>query len=442
MNAVPLASSVKKILSITYASESDLLASRIFNQELRGKGYRVVTMSADARSTQAELDAIKAQADSADVIIASAYVFPRESQGTIGTQGGFSALVEQLAVAKEESDRDLVRQSVSGERISLGAGLHARVGLSTGVAASRCCCAARTEADLRQASDFDSARLQGRRRHRPRSEGGTMTAPAVRLSLVVAGVTVMAACAAQASRMPVPVRIAAVPTVVSAAPSSVGMSDGLTATLDSIMRSGIAGGAAPGGALAVGRYGRVVFMKGYGRQDTAKASAAVDENTMYDMASLTKVISTTTAAMMLEEQGLLNLDRTVASYLPEFNAPDKAPITIRMIVTHRGGLEAFAALYKQFKGREEYLTQINARPLKSVPGTETVYSDWDMILTQLVIERITGQTLDRFVADRIFTPLGMSSTMYIPDSAKFFDAHRADRDRHGARRTRARQGAR
>lgn len=101
MNAVPLAASVKNILSITYASESDLLASRIFNQELRGKGYRVVTMSADARSTQAELDAIKAQADSVDVIIASAYVFPRESQGTIGTQGGFSALVEQLAVAKK-----------------------------------------------------------------------------------------------------------------------------------------------------------------------------------------------------------------------------------------------------------------------------------------------------------------------------------------------------
>jgi beta-N-acetylhexosaminidase len=101
MNAVPLAAGVKKILSITYASESDLLASRIFNQELRGKGYRVVTVNADSRSTQAELDAIKAQADSADVIIASAYVFPRESQGTIGTQGGFSALVEQLAVAKK-----------------------------------------------------------------------------------------------------------------------------------------------------------------------------------------------------------------------------------------------------------------------------------------------------------------------------------------------------
>jgi CubicO group peptidase (beta-lactamase class C family) len=124
--------------------------------------------------------------------------------------------------------------------------------------------------------------------------------------------------------------------------------------------------------------------------------------------------------MILEEHGLLDLDRTVASYLPEFNAPDKAGITMRMVVTHRGGLEAFAALYKEFKGREQYLTQINARPLKSRPGTETVYSDWDMILTQLVIERITGQTLDRFVAEKVFTPLGMTSTMFTPDSTQYF----------------------
>ena len=108
-----------------------------------------------------------------------------------------------------------------------------------------------------------------------------------------------------------------------------------------------------------------------------------------------------TAAMMLEEQGQLDLDRTVASYLAEFNAPDKASITMRMVMTHRGGLEAFAALYKTFKGREQYLQQINLRPLKSVPGTEMVYSDWDMILTQLVIEKITGMPLDKFVEKSI-----------------------------------------
>ncbi|MEO7367539.1 MAG: serine hydrolase domain-containing protein, partial [Gemmatimonadaceae bacterium] len=184
----------------------------------------------------------------------------------------------------------------------------------------------------------------------------------------------------------------------------------LSRVLDSVMNAGIRAGASPGGALAVGRYGRVVHLKGYGKLDYAQSAGAVDENSIYDMASLTKVIATTSASMVLEEQGLLNLDRTVASYLPEFNAPDKANITVRMIVTHRGGLEAFAALYKNFKGRDQYLAQINARPLKSTPGTETVYSDWDMILQQLIVERITGETLDHYVAEHVFKPLGMTST--------------------------------
>jgi CubicO group peptidase (beta-lactamase class C family) len=238
---------------------------------------------------------------------------------------------------------------------------------------------------------------------------------------IITGAAVAAlGCATQSAGIRMSSRPAPLSALVSAPPADANMSPGLNATLDSIMSTSIAAGAAPGGVLAVGRYGRVVHMKGYGRQDTAVASAAVDENTMWDMASLTKVIATTTAAMILEESGQLDLDRTVASYLPEFNAPDKAAITVRMIVTHRGGLEAFAALYKEFKGRDQYLTQINARPLKSVPGTETVYSDWDMILMQFIIERITGMTLDRYVTEKVFAPLGMTSTMFTPDSAQFF----------------------
>ncbi len=199
------------------------------------------------------------------------------------------------------------------------------------------------------------------------------------------------------------------------------MRAGLGATLDSIMKVALAEHAAPGASLAVGRYGRIVHIKGYGRLDTVQTSSLVDENSIYDMASLTKVISTTTASMILEEQGLLDLDRTVVSYLPEFNAPEKAGITVRQIVTHRGGLEAFAPLFRDFKGREQFLEQINIRPLKSAPGTATVYSDWDMILQQLIIEKITGQTLDRFVAEKVFGPLGMTSTMYTPDSTTYFN---------------------
>lgn len=212
-----------------------------------------------------------------------------------------------------------------------------------------------------------------------------------------------------------------VTTLTPANPQEVGMRAGLGATLDSIMKVALAEHAAPGASLAVGRYGRIVHIKGYGRLDTVQTSSLVDENSIYDMASLTKVISTTTASMILEEQGLLDLDRTVVSYLPEFNAPEKAGITVRQIVTHRGGLEAFAPLFRDFKGREQFLEQINIRPLKSAPGTATVYSDWDMILQQLIIEKITGQTLDRFVAEKVFGPLGMTSTMYTPDSTTYFD---------------------
>lgn len=234
---------------------------------------------------------------------------------------------------------------------------------------------------------------------------------------------VATACAA-ANPAPLPVstepsasRILAMDKLASAAPSTVGMSDALGATLDSIIDAALLEHAAPGATLAVGRYGRLVYLKGYGRLDTAIASAPVDANTIYDIASLTKVVATTTAAMMLEEQGLLDLDRTVASYLPGFNAPDKAVITMRMVLSHRGGLEAFAPLYKTFKGREQYLQQINQRPLKAMPGTETIYSDWEMILTQLVIEQLTGMTLDRFVDEKVFRPLGMASTMFTPDSS-------------------------
>lgn len=234
---------------------------------------------------------------------------------------------------------------------------------------------------------------------------------------VIVSISAATACTPSISRAPSPSPLA---VLTPAKPTAVGMRRDLIRTLDSLMQAGIAAGAAPGGVLAVGRYGHIVYRKGYGRQDTVSTSPAVDENTMYDMASLTKVIATTTAAMILEEQGRLDLDSTVASYLPGFNAPDKATITVRMIVTHRGGLEAFAALYKNFKGRDEYLAQINTRPLKSQPGTQTVYSDWDMILLQLVIERITGQPLDQFVNQKVFGPLGMTSTMYNPDSVNFF----------------------
>jgi CubicO group peptidase (beta-lactamase class C family) len=193
-----------------------------------------------------------------------------------------------------------------------------------------------------------------------------------------------------------------------------GINPGLRQRLDSIIAAAISDGASPGVSVAVGRNGQVAFIRGYGRTDWNGASAQVDAHTIYDMASLTKVIATTTVAMVLEERGLLDLNRTVASYLPGFNAADKATITLRQLLIHRGGLEAFAALFTTFRGREAYLEQINARPVANPPGTRTLYSDWDMILLQLVMGRITGRTLDALCQEIVFGPLGMVHTGFNP----------------------------
>jgi CubicO group peptidase (beta-lactamase class C family) len=158
----------------------------------------------------------------------------------------------------------------------------------------------------------------------------------------------------------------------------------------------------------------VKFFRGYGRLDWDSTSAGVDENSLYDMASLTKVVATTTASMILEESGKLDIDRTVASYLPEFNAPDKAGITVRQLLTHRGGMEAFSDLWRTNRGREQYLRALNARPLAYTPGTKAIYSDWDMVLMQFIIERISGRTLDAFVDEREFKPLGMLDSHFLP----------------------------
>lgn len=194
-----------------------------------------------------------------------------------------------------------------------------------------------------------------------------------------------------------------------------GLDTAVAGKLDKIVKTAIEEAVAPGVAIAVGRNGHIAYMKGYGFIDwNQPGSPAVDTNTLYDLASLTKVIATTTLAMILEEAGQLDINRTVASYLPEFNSPEKSQITVKHLLTHSGGLEAGANIYSTARGRDQYLYQINARPLQYTPGSSMIYSDWDMILLQLVMERITGKTLDVLANEKIFKPLGMLDTQFQP----------------------------
>jgi CubicO group peptidase (beta-lactamase class C family) len=203
-----------------------------------------------------------------------------------------------------------------------------------------------------------------------------------------------------------------------ARPEEVGMSRDLNAKIDSVITSALNDGEAPGGAVAVARHGRLVHLKAYGTVAHTPGSANVTVETMYDMASLTKVVATTTLAMMLEDQGKLDLKRTVASYVPEFSSPDKANITVKMILTHTGGLEADVPHVRTYQNRQMILDSVNLRPLKYAPGNGMIYSDLDLIMVQTVIERITGRPLDSLAHDWIFAPLGMTNTMFNPDTTR------------------------
>jgi len=193
-----------------------------------------------------------------------------------------------------------------------------------------------------------------------------------------------------------------------------GLDTTLVGRLDKLVKDAMEDAVAPAVAIAVGRNGKIAYMKGYGHISwDIPSSPAVDTNTLFDLASVTKVVATTTLAMIMEEAGQLDLDRTVSSYLPEFNSPEKVGITVRQLLTHNSGLEA-GGNTSGAHGREAYLRVINARPLEYQPGTRTIYSDWSMILLQLVMERISGKPLDVLAAEKIFRPLGMTDTQFNP----------------------------
>ena len=206
-------------------------------------------------------------------------------------------------------------------------------------------------------------------------------------------------------------------SLVAAAPRAVGMDARLNVVLDSIMQHGLAEGAAPGAALAVGRYGRLVHERGYGRIANEANAAAVTDSTRYDLASLTKVVGTTTAAMILEERGLLDLDRPVHDYLPELAAPEKAVITVRNLLAHNGGFRSGAPLWREHRGIAAFLNAMNETPLAYQPGDSTIYSDWDLIMVGAIVERLSAKPLDVFLQENVWGPLGMRETGFNPLAA-------------------------
>ena len=204
------------------------------------------------------------------------------------------------------------------------------------------------------------------------------------------------------------------------APRAVGMSSERLAKIDHVVERGISAGGYPGAAVVVGRRGAAVWEKGFGKLSWEKGSApVVAERTIYDLASLTKVVGTTTAIMVLYDQGKVRLDDPVSIYVPEFSGGEKDRVTVRMLLEHRSGPPAGRDLWRIAHSPEEARAAVIATPLGCEPGRCYEYSDLGADMLGFVVESASGERLDQFLAERVFQPLGMTDTFFRPaDSLK------------------------
>ena len=181
-----------------------------------------------------------------------------------------------------------------------------------------------------------------------------------------------------------------------------------------VLARAYADSAFPGAYAVVGTHDRVLASMSAGRLDWDSSAPPPDAHTLWDLASLTKVVGMTSAMMRLVGEGRIELDAPVQRWLPEFTGPGKERVTIRHLLTHSSGLPAWRPLYKEATSRETALAIVYATPLDTVPGARMVYSDLGAILLGRVVEQATGQPLDVYLAGAVFTPLGMRETMFNP----------------------------
>ena len=188
-----------------------------------------------------------------------------------------------------------------------------------------------------------------------------------------------------------------------------------------VMRDGIGQRAFPGAALAVTHRGALVASQGLGRFTYDDGAPQVQAETIFDLASLTKVVATTAVAMLLYERGQLPLEAPLGKFLPEFvslaprhQQAAREAVTIRMLLAHSSGLPAYEKLFQFAQSREELIRAAMTTPLSPAPGTRAEYSDIGFILLGEVLARQAGLALDLFARQEIFTPLGMTRTRFNP----------------------------
>jgi len=204
------------------------------------------------------------------------------------------------------------------------------------------------------------------------------------------------------------------PSVPSAAAAKPARAPNRLAVVDSIVQEAIHAGQIPGAVVLVWHNGQVLYRKAFGYRALEPRRELMTVDTVFDLASLTKVVATTTAVMQLVEKGEVRLNDPVAKYIPEFAQNGKEDITVRGLLTHYSGLEPDLDLTHPWQGRDTAFSMAFAEKPVNPPGSRFVYSDINFITLGALVERVSKVELDKYCAQNIFTPLKMARTRFLP----------------------------
>ena len=187
--------------------------------------------------------------------------------------------------------------------------------------------------------------------------------------------------------------------------------------MDAIIEEGIAQKKLPGAVVLVGRKGKVVWQKAYGARTLEPSREPMSVDTIFDLASLTKVIATATSIMILVERGKVRLSDPISVYIPELKGEGREKITVEQLLTHRSGYAPDFDLREQWVGYDEAIKRLIKEPLRNPPGTRFVYSDINFIALGEIVHRVGGMPLNQFAQKNIFGPLGMRDTGFTPTAS-------------------------
>ncbi|MDZ7680696.1 MAG: serine hydrolase [Fodinibius sp.] len=203
-------------------------------------------------------------------------------------------------------------------------------------------------------------------------------------------------------------------------PEVVGLSRDSLQQVDRIMNEAVFDSTFPGGVVAVVKDGVIAYQKGFG-YETYKKLNPIKKDAVYDLASLTKVTTTTPAIMKLVSDGKISLDDKVSQYIPEFEEGRKNQITIRNLLLHNSGLPAFRVYIDSLKSEQKIMEAVKNEPLVYKPGTKYEYSDLGFMLLGRIVEIVSDKPLDQYAKETFYNPLGMSATMFNPKTySKYF----------------------